>query len=75
MRKKMAKRKRINIIVENCGECPYAEYNSYYSMSRDSGYDCSHYKAPNDNRIVDDGGPYRARVWPQIPDWCPLKDA
>lgn len=81
MKKKKMKKKRINLVVESCKDCPYSEYDGNYNISRDSGYDCGHYKAPYDCRIVDDSQIKKSswnsnpEGWPEIPAWCPLKNA
>lgn len=61
-----------------CSQCPYFEYDFYYDMHTDSGFDCNH---DDGRRIIDEGelnalkdhdGPkLTAGV---IPDWCPLPD-
>jgi len=70
--------KAINLLIKNCSECPYLDYDSYYSRSRDSGYDCKHDKG---SRIIDDwewsntNNPKRLNLKMNtisIPDWCPL---
>jgi len=44
-------KKKIEIIVEDfCENCPFCEYDSYYSRSTDSGYDCK----KTGNRLADD---------------------
>ena len=40
------------IVTDSCHNCPYSEYDSHYSMSYDSGYDCNH--ADGKGRIADD---------------------
>lgn len=61
----------INIIIKNCSECPYQEYDPDYSMNYDSGYDCNLVG----KRIADDGYCKRnktsLKLMP-IPDWCEL---
>ena len=45
-------RKQLNIIIERtCSNCPYEEYDGFYSMSRDSGHDCG----KTGKRIANDG--------------------
>ena len=39
------------IVAGSCHNCPYCRYDSYYSMSTDSGYDCEH---EDGGRIADD---------------------
>lgn len=42
------------VLVENtCHNCPHMRYDSYYSMSTDSGYDCLH-EDSDYGRIADD---------------------
>lgn len=62
-----------------CSQCPYLEYDSYYDMSTDSGWDCNH--SNGKGRIIDDAelkmlkhhdGP-KLPV-DTVPDWCPLPD-
>ena len=78
------------IVTDSCHNCPYSRYDSYYSMSTDSGYDCEH---EDGGRIADDSQIeiYRRKkeeaerlpLFPEevtdpnpmsIPDWCPLED-
>ena len=40
------------VVPGSCYHCPYARYDSYYSMSTDSGYDCTH--EDGDGRIASD---------------------
>ena len=48
-------KKIVYVIVEStCDDCPYCVYNSYYSRSEDSGFDCEHPDAAYTRRIVDD---------------------
>ena len=62
--------------ITKCDDCPYCQYDSYYSMSMDSGYDCKKL----DRRIIDDsdmiihkdGINVQKNEPIQIPDWCPL---
>ena len=50
----MSKKKVLKMIIEGtCDKCPYLEYDGSYSMSSDSGYDCTH--PDTYRRIVDDG--------------------
>ena len=42
--------KRLEMTICNCYECPFSEYDSHYTRSYDSGYDC---KKSND-RIAND---------------------
>ncbi|MCK9445624.1 hypothetical protein M0Q50_01885 [bacterium] len=46
-------KREIYLEIESCNECPYCEYDSYYSLSSDSGYDCSqlHERIVNDWQI------------------------
>jgi len=46
-------KKRLDILIENtCHNCPFCVYDSHYTLSNDSGYDCEH---PNgQKRIADD---------------------
>lgn len=70
--------KKIELIINNCSECPFLRYNSDYGRSFDSGYDC--YKAYK--RIIDDyeydntNNPKNmcknGDVPIPIPEWCPL---
>ena len=72
--------KKIEMYIEKCSQCPYFEYDSYYSMNKDSGYDCKHDKG---GRIIDDfewsnsSNPARLNQFMKdipTPDWCPLED-
>lgn len=61
--------KLIKIIIKNCGECPYHEYDPHYSMSYNSGYDCK----LTGNRIADDIGSKEPDLENlPIPNWCKL---
>ena len=75
--------KQLNLEISSCSECPYCKYDSYYSMGKDSGYDCSkcHKRIIDDwewnntnnpNRIVQD---YDNSYSIPTPKWCPLKDS
>ena len=64
--------------ITKCDECPYCQYDGYYSIGTDSGYDC---KKIN-KRIIDEGDTmihknginvYKNEPI-KIPDWCPLPD-
>ena len=44
-------KKILTKIISRCDDCPYCRYNSGYSISYDSGYDC----IKTDSRIADDG--------------------
>ena len=64
--------KKISMVVKNCGECPFCEYNPHYGMSYNSGYDCKN-EVSEDTRIADDIGskpPDLEKV--PIPEWCGL---
>ena len=66
-------RRRLEMVLATCEQCPWCRYDSYYSISKDSGYDCRNLDLKsNNNRIIDDGNFYPKRRWPTIPDWCPL---
>lgn len=45
--------RKLELNINNCRECPFCNYDPHYSMSKDSGYDCSN---PNSQvtRIADD---------------------
>lgn len=66
--------------IFECSECPWCRYDGYYSIGKDSGYDCYHpNSAPTNqiNRIVEDwevnnSNNKKPKGWPPIPDWCPL---
>jgi len=56
-------RRRLEMDIATCEDCPYLRYNSYYhSMQEDSGYDCENLNAKHTG-IVN---------FNEIPDWCPL---
>ena len=69
--------KKIELYIKTCSECPYCHYDSYYSMSRDSGFDCRHDKGSG--RIVNDNYwdhlsvDIRQKGIP-IPSDCPLEN-
>ena len=65
--------------VSTCDDCPYCEYNPYYSFGTDSGYDCTF--GGGRRRIIDDwdwdnlNNPDRLILKYDgipIPEWCPL---
>lgn len=63
--------RQLYLEIESCSECPYCHYDSYYSCSTDSGYDCEHPDTPQ-TRIVDD---YKVKEFDwKVPKWCPLDD-
>lgn len=63
-------RRRLEMDIATCEECPYLKYNFYYSMQEDSGYDCENVNAKY-TRIINDSD--KLRKWNyEIPDWCPL---
>ena len=63
--------KLIKLIVTNCNECPYHEYDPNYGMSYNSGYDCN----LTGNRIADDIGSKEPDLEKlPIPDWCTLNN-
>ena len=64
--------------ITSCSVCPYCEFDSYYSMGRDSGYDCKEAS----KRIIDtyewDNSNNPKRLCRKmkgipIPDWCPFR--
>jgi|WetSurMetagenome_2_1015567.scaffolds.fasta_scaffold14813_16 hypothetical protein len=65
--------------IKTCEDCPYFQYDPYYSMSTDSGYDCK----KESRRIIDDAdmmehvkGVNRYKNEPiKIPEWCPLSNS
>jgi hypothetical protein len=70
----------INMTVETCSECPFCHYDSNYSRSYDSGYDC---RNGDGGRIIDDwewdntNNPKRLNLKHNgisIPDWCKLQE-
>ena len=36
----MCKKRKIELVITSCGECPYNHYDPHYGMSTDSGFDC-----------------------------------
>ncbi len=78
------------IVNDSCHNCPYMEYDSFYSMSTDSGYDCTHEdggRIANDYHIDQHRDKLkeaeRLPLFPEtvedrdpmsIPDWCPLEE-
>lgn len=62
--------KKIVKLIENCMDCYYCEYDSYYNEIRDSGYNCN----KSSKRIVDDAKMIKSN-FPKFPEWCPLPDA
>ena len=74
--------KTLNLEIKSCSGCPYLTYDSYYSMSVDSGYDCrkSHRRIIDDWDYNNSNNPNRLKKnWDDdysipIPDWCELKN-
>lgn len=71
--------KVLSLEINCCAECPYCQYDGYYSMSQDSGMDCHHPKSPGSGRIVNEGSYISIRnrtmentIASGVPDWCPL---
>lgn len=71
-------RRRLEMDIATCEECPWCKYDGYYSMSCDSGYDCTNPNATH-SRLVNDSDVNskifynkKPKGWPPIPDWCPL---
>ncbi len=70
-------RRRLELDINTCEDCPCLRYNVYYSMSEDSGYDCENINAPH-TRIINDSDIKKeikksGKKWNyEIPDWCPL---
>ena len=61
--------------IKNCGECPFKEYNPHYSMSYNSGYDCTNPDSKG-TRIANDIGSKEPNLEVlSIPDWCGLDNA
>lgn len=50
--------KKLTLTIRDCGVCPYCQYDAYYNIGHDSGYDCK----KTDKRIVDDGAIKRNRI-------------
>lgn len=65
--------KKIDLIVKNCFECPYIEYNSNYSRSYNSGFDCKHEQGPG--RVIDDDAEIKGNRDTFIHEKCPLKES
>jgi len=70
--------KILHLTIDCCEECPYCQYNENYNIGHSSGMDCDHPDAPEDNRIVDEGGYkndiMRHTIRTQVAQWCPLTD-
>jgi len=73
-------KKRIIIEVEGaCKSCPFCQYEPWYILGGESGYDCK-YPGSKVERVAGDGE-IRAKFssktngsgWPEIPDECPLE--
>ena len=63
------KEKILQLIIRNCSECPYSEYDPYYDMSSNSGWNCN----KGLGRIISDvGGEMTDISQIAIPDNCPL---
>ena len=63
-------KKIINLVIEDCLECPYRLYDVYCDKVIDSGYYCRLAR----RRIIDDHDFYEYKeVKIEIPDWCPLE--
>ena len=77
--------KKLELKIIGCAKCPYCQYDSYYSTSHDSGWDCNHPDTKN-LRIIDEGisngnlesiknaKKVKNILKTQIPEWCPLPD-
>lgn len=69
--------KKLNIVIENiCKYCPFCQYETWYMLGDDSGYDCKYPKSKV-SRIVNDGEirtnfNSKTNGWPPIPENCPL---
>jgi hypothetical protein len=63
--------KKIELIINNCSECPYSEYDNYYSMSTNSGWDC---KLTGERIATDIGAKVQDLSTLPIHNKCPLKD-
>jgi len=72
-------KKRIIIEVEGaCKSCPFCQYEPWYILGGESGYDCK-YPGSKVGRVVGDGeirAKYSSKTnsWPSIPGNCPLDD-
>jgi len=68
--------KRLNLLIEKCGDCPFCRYDCNYGMSYDSGWDCHHPEAEG-FRIPQEGVSEKesAEATKTLPDWCPLPNA
>lgn len=57
--------------ITTCSECPFCVWDSYYSVSKSSGYDCK----KEGCRIIDDWE-YEKKKYKNIPipDWCPFRE-
>jgi len=63
------KEKILHLTIRNCSECPYSEYDPYYDMSGNSGWNCN----KGLGRILSDvGGEMSDISQIAIPDNCPL---
>jgi len=65
----MSNMKRLSLVIKSCNDCPYFEYDAYYDMSRDSGYNCNKVG----KRLIDEYY-HKPNKCVDIPDWCPLPD-
>ena len=64
--------KKIEMTIKHCGECPFCEYDPYYGMSYNSGYNCNNENS-KEYRIVTDVGSKLADLEKlPIPEWCGL---
>lgn len=69
----MSKKRTLHLEIESCRFCPYCEYDSRYSMSDDSGWDCMNGDTDK-MRIIDDGDLVSGKKFPRFPEWCPLSE-
>lgn|GEM_PF-6774686 len=65
--------KEIYKIINSCGECFYCKPDYYETPYNQSGYDCLHPSAPQNNRIINRNEEHK--LYNYIPKWCPLNDA
>jgi len=76
-------KKKLEMTIIKCFDCPFCYYNGEYGPGYVSGFDCKHDEAYDDNRIINDEdmnkqqGKCRKKhtkiiIKVKIPDWCPL---
>lgn len=64
--------RHLELFLDKCENCPYCQYDGYYSNTTDSGWDCNH--PDRCRRIPDEVSEEKSReaISSGMPSWCPL---